>query len=558
MIPYLQQLKTAKVSETLEDTTSQSTATTAVIDQKSTGTPSKSRRIREDSLDDPEVDPWASPAPSKKTTLPSYNDASSRSITAARPISNGYGGAGRTTSAFTTHSADPGSNSSNLGADVPGQGASTPGWGSYDNAGPSFPNGDQSGLGNSDLGNAGFGSNDGPERGRNPTTSQSLGGSKHASRGIEENVTITILPEKEGMFMFQHRNYEVKSARRASTVIRRYSDFVWLLDCLHKRYPFRQLPLLPPKRVAVNGRHLSSDVTFIEKRRRGLIRFSNALVRHPVLSQEQLVVMFLTVPTELSVWRKQATISVQEEFIGKTFPPGLEDSLPLNLQETFDTVRAGVRRSSETYISLCSLLERLTKRNQGLASDYLRFSTSLRGLLEDSASTYATDVNDIPLLNEGIASAARHMETSQSLLEDEARAWDEGILEDLKRQRDTLVGVRDMFDRRDRYARDNIPQLERRIEANENKLAGIRARPEGVGKPGEAQKVEEAIMSVSDVYACSHSRIETHCGLGQTINCESARARRLHQGVHPRRTGIFSNFAVSRQSYAPGLEPRAR
>lgn len=49
--------------------------------------------------------------------------------------------------------------------------------------------------------------------------------------------------------------------------------------------------------VVVNGRHLSSDVTFIEKRRRGLIRFANALVRHPILSQEQLVVMFLTVPT---------------------------------------------------------------------------------------------------------------------------------------------------------------------------------------------------------------------------------------------------------------------
>ena len=47
----------------------------------------------------------------------------------------------------------------------------------------------------------------------------------------------------------------------------------------------------------VNGRHLSADVTFIEKRRRGLVRFLNALVRHPVLSQEQLVVMFLTVPT---------------------------------------------------------------------------------------------------------------------------------------------------------------------------------------------------------------------------------------------------------------------
>jgi hypothetical protein len=68
--------------------------------------------------------------------------------------------------------------------------------------------------------------------------------------GVEEVITVTLLPEKEGLFMFQHRNYEVKSARRGSSVVRRYSDFVWLLDCLQRRFPFRQLPLLPPKRVA--------------------------------------------------------------------------------------------------------------------------------------------------------------------------------------------------------------------------------------------------------------------------------------------------------------------
>lgn len=61
---------------------------------------------------------------------------------------------------------------------------------------------------------------------------------------------VTLLPEKEGVFMFQHRNYEVSSRRRGAKVVRRYSDFVWLLSCLLKRYPFRQLPLLPPKRVA--------------------------------------------------------------------------------------------------------------------------------------------------------------------------------------------------------------------------------------------------------------------------------------------------------------------
>lgn len=124
---------------------------------------------------------------------------------------------------------------------------------------------------------------------------RSLGG--RIGNSMEENVVVTLMPGKEGIFMFQHHNYEVTSQRRGSKVVRRYSDFVWLLDCLHKRYPFRMLPLLPPKRVAVNGNHLSNDGAFIEKRRRGLARFLNAIVRHPVLNQEQLVIMFLTVPT---------------------------------------------------------------------------------------------------------------------------------------------------------------------------------------------------------------------------------------------------------------------
>lgn len=52
------------------------------------------------------------------------------------------------------------------------------------------------------------------------------------------------------------------------------------------------------RQLKVNGTHLAADSTsFLEKRRRGLVRFTNALVRHPVLGQEQLVVMFLTVPT---------------------------------------------------------------------------------------------------------------------------------------------------------------------------------------------------------------------------------------------------------------------
>jgi sorting nexin-8 len=197
---------------------------------------------------------------------------------------------------------------------------------------------------------------------------------------------------------------------------------------------------------------------------------------------------------------------VQDEFTGKALPPDLEDSLPSTLTDTFETVRSGVRRSAEVYINLCTLLERLAKRNEGLAADHLRFSLALQSLTEMTRDTYAMDTNDVPLLNEGIKATARHLSASQSLLEDEARAWEEGMLEDLKRQRDTLVSVREMFDRRDRYARNNIPQLERRIESNERKLQELRQRPTGTMKPGEIEKVEEAIFKDKESIVQQHAR----------------------------------------------------
>jgi sorting nexin-8 len=198
----------------------------------------------------------------------------------------------------------------------------------------------------------------------------------------------------------------------------------------------------------------------------------------------------------LAVWRKQATISVQEEFTGKPLPPGLEDSLPPTLNNLFDTTRTGIRRSAEIYITLCNLLDRLAKRNEGLAADHSRLSASLQSLTDATQDTYATDTNDVPLLNEGLMATAKHISYSQSLLEDEAHAWDEGVLEDLKRQRDALVSMREMFERRDRYDKDNIPYLEKRIQTNEGKLTALRNKPEGLLKPGEIEKVTDAIIKV--------------------------------------------------------------
>ncbi|KAI1827396.1 hypothetical protein F4861DRAFT_492463 [Xylaria intraflava] len=484
--------------------------------------PSSISPSRKPSMDSPEDDPWNTPDVHKQ-----HNHVNARS-----PKTNGYrrtdarvDGNGhvnftdpeihsRVVSNFST---TPGPAPSAPASQTAGAVASTtPSWdyfsggtngaGGFGDASQNHvPDGSPFGGSGGGAGNGGAHSGRGP--GDNPPAGHSRTvSSARTSNTVGESITVTLLPEKEGVFMFQHHNYEVTSLRRGSKVIRRYSDFVWLLDCLHKRYPFRALPLLPPKRVAVNGNHLSNDGAFMEKRRRGLARFLNSTIRHPILGQEQLVVMFLTVPTELAVWRKQAAISVVDEFTGRPLPPTLEDSLPPTLQDLFDRTRQGVKRSTELYINTCNIVDRLVKRSDGVAADHARLAVSLASLTETSSDTYATDTNDVPLLNDGMVAMSKHLRTTQTLMEDESKAWDSGVLEDLKRQRDALVSIRDMFDRRERLDKDNIPYLERRIQNNETKLAGLRAKPEGLLKPGEIEKVVEAIIKDKESIVNQHNR----------------------------------------------------
>lgn len=82
------------------------------------------------------------------------------------------------------------------------------------------------------------------------------------------------------------------------------------------------------------------------------------------------------------------------------------------------------------------------------------------------------------------------------VLADESRAYDEGILEDLKRQRDVLVAMKDTFDRRDRLAGDNVVSLEKRITNTEVKIQTIRSKPDAQSQVDKITKHEEQIKKV--------------------------------------------------------------
>lgn len=60
-------------------------------------------------------------------------------------------------------------------------------------------------------------------------------------------VSIKEVPEREGL-IFKHINYVVTTPK--AKVLRRYSDFVWLLEVLLFKYPCRVIPGLPPKKFS--------------------------------------------------------------------------------------------------------------------------------------------------------------------------------------------------------------------------------------------------------------------------------------------------------------------
>jgi sorting nexin-8 len=206
----------------------------------------KVRTLRKDSLEFPEADPWGSPALHKGHN----HETSPKPKPIPRASSNGVYQPVRSTSNFTTASREESTVAPADSTETPAPTAG--GWGSYgSNAGvpASFTSPIVAGVGGGGFG-VPDGSGGGGGDGLDPNTPvRAFGGGRVTSGEVAENIIVKLLPDKEGLFMFQHHNYQVSSPRRGSKVVRRYSDFVWLLDCLQKRYPFRQLPLLPPKRV---------------------------------------------------------------------------------------------------------------------------------------------------------------------------------------------------------------------------------------------------------------------------------------------------------------------
>jgi sorting nexin-8 len=279
-------------------------------------------------------------------------------------------------------------------------------------------------------------------------------------------VDVTIQGQ-QGFILNRYTVYEIIT-EHGTPVHRRYSEFTFLWDCLVRRYPFRLLPALPPKRV-------QPDAAFIEQRRKGLARFLNAVINHPVIKEDGLLATFLSEPS-FENWRKHTAVSLEEESASRHVDRIEEITVPSDLEDKLAFVRGKINPLIEQWQRICVLAERIIKRRESAAADLARLTNVLRAVVEVNERCWRGDECELcDGVRQGIAQVASHTQRQSDLLEQRTNALLYSTLEALKSQRDLYIAMRDLFVRRDRLSVDNVDRLKKRVDSNSMKLEGIKA-----------------------------------------------------------------------------------
>lgn len=320
-----------------------------------------------------------------------------------------------------------------------------------------------------------FGSNGGGSDFTVPRSATTINGGASSLAGsglpgewwkMEETVGVTIQGQ-QGFILNRFTVYEI-TTEHGTSVHRRYSEFTFLWDCLVRRYPFRLLPALPPKRV-------QPDAAFIEQRRKGLARFLNAVINHPVIKEDGLLATFLSEPS-FENWRKHTAVSLEEESASKRVDRIEEITVPSDLEDKLAFVRGKISPLIEQWQRICVLAERIIKRRESAAADLARLTNVLRAVVEVNERCWRGDECELcDGVRQGIAHVASHTQRQSDLLEQRTNALLYSTLEALKSQRDLYIAMRDLFIRRDRLSVDNVDRLKKRVDSNSMKLEGIKA-----------------------------------------------------------------------------------
>ncbi|GAA5857519.1 hypothetical protein JCM8547_009315 [Rhodosporidiobolus lusitaniae] len=283
----------------------------------------------------------------------------------------------------------------------------------------------------------------------------------------QSRVSVTLQPQLEG-FILKHNVWLVMAADTGLTVERRYSDFTWLLDCLTRRYPFRLLPSLPPKRIQVSGHYLATDDLFLERRRRGLERALTALTSHPTVKHDGLLSVFLNEQADLALRRKHNPITLAEESLSHPLSSSQLSSLPSDLDARLSSLRSRLPSLVEAWTRIATTADRLAHRRLNQGAEFRKMGEALRGAMEVERDGWTPkEVEAVEREVEGVAKVVGGVGETEEL---SARRKLDTAVEEFKRHREVYLNLRDLFARQAVLGVDNIDKLKKRVEMNTAKL----------------------------------------------------------------------------------------
>lgn len=317
------------------------------------------------------------------------------------------------------------------------------------------------------------------------------------------------------------------------------------MEYLLEKYPFRVIPGLPPKKFTGTFTHIplwtlffvyqdtnfltlvgaSPDSQFLQRRRRGLHRFLNQLIKHPILSQEPIVQSFLTVPTDLATWRKQAKIDPSLEFKGQKIQTDFINVIwPImggNFLKKWRQAEENIQNIIDKWVKIIILVERYERRQQQISFDNGKFAEMLNGFSKlnnkiypdnehddnnenddaaaDTNENYKQDFNfnssgDITNINQCLNSIGEFFNKSSQVLIDESYIVNTKTLEKFKNYLDYLNSLQELFERTKQLSINQIDILDKRIKDQEIKFKKISEENPDI-KGGELIKLRQSIIN---------------------------------------------------------------
>ncbi|TIA86548.1 hypothetical protein E3P99_03647 [Wallemia hederae] len=320
---------------------------------------------------------------------------------------------------------------------------------------------------------------------------------------MSDTLVVRLEGEKEG-YIFSHHNYSIeKTGSAGDAVSRRFSDFVWLHDCLLTRYPFRLVPNLPPKRITLGGHSLSTDANFLETRRRGLQRFVNFVINHPALKSDGLVLTFLETPSLVS-WRKSTKVALEEE--SQILSRVKAMSIPTDLDERVDKLRVRMPSLIDNWTALCAQFERIIKRNETDARDYITLSNTMSGVLDSDSQAWGRNEGDA--VSDHLSLTRKGVEEYATVAYDRTLAMSLQALESARYVRDLYIAYLSLLARYDRLTPQSVDKLKQNMERSQRKVHTLGQALEREGDLRQRRKFESEVHTQNTIIESAQSQIQ--------------------------------------------------